>query len=116
MKEALSPWMWTDRPGVGLQIEAVIPQKTPCAEFTMTQGLQPVLQVVGYEPWIQFEPAQWTEMQKDNVKLMAGAKLMWDFISILAEGGQEQQLAKAIINQIENSEAGKPITWPKRTD
>lgn len=114
MKEALSPWLWTDRPGTGFQIEAVIPQKTPCCEFTMTQGLQPVLQLLAYAPWIQFEPEEWTKMQADNVKLMAGAKLMWDFISQLAEGSSEQEIAKSIMNQVQNSEAGKPITWPKR--
>jgi hypothetical protein len=61
--------------GAGWEIHARIPNKVDCAEFTLKDmAFQPILQMrdsfaeeilqvkVGYAPWIQFAPKDWTDM------------------------------------------------------
>lgn len=76
-----------DRPGAGLEIRAFLHEEVPCVEFTLCADRpQVVLQtnrpfqrrdgtwgLVGYEPWIQFEPTKWSEMQKELFQQMVDA-------------------------------------------
>lgn len=49
------------------------------AEFTTKEGYQPILDrserwlTMGIQPWVQFPPLEWTEMQEANAKLIAAA-------------------------------------------
>ena len=66
---------YKDVPGAGKQIYAHINKPVNCAEFTM-KGNHPQCVVVspleesglkfmiGYEPWIQFEPKEWSDMME----------------------------------------------------
>lgn len=65
----VSKLSFKDVVGAGCQIKAHIDQEVPCVEFTikgdceqqiMKSPPDPVL--IGYEPFVQFAPKQWTEM------------------------------------------------------
>ncbi len=92
MNERLTPtsWRWKDVPSAGIQIYAKVPFEANCGEFITKKGFdQPVFQLWSKEPsnitradesfkemmlssaqWIQFEPNNWHEMQKQNAELL----------------------------------------------
>jgi len=58
--------------GSGKQIKAMIGQKVPCVEFTMRGDVaQPITWTpdrpvdICSDPWIQFQPKEWSEMIHD---------------------------------------------------
>jgi hypothetical protein len=67
----------------GCEIHADIPNSVNCLEFSLAPGLQPVVkpserqhlqsQLLGYEPWIQFPPAEWTQMLETIFQEMVDA-------------------------------------------
>ncbi len=83
-------WRWADESGAGIQFYAKVPFEAHCGEFiTKANFDQPVFQLhipnyghvftdkklshemmMGYEQWIQFEPNDWMEMQKQNAELL----------------------------------------------
>ena len=58
------------RAGAGWQIRALIPFPVNCVEATLKATYQPIVQIhdncmescIGYEPWIQFPPEEWSKM------------------------------------------------------
>lgn len=93
-KTAFTPGPWVIGGAYGETIKATIGQATNCVEFTL-RGDSPVtileLQkadcVIACQPWIQFESAQWAEMQKANARLIAASPTMHEYIKKQAEKG-----------------------------
>jgi len=63
--------MYSNISGVGKEIYAMIVREVKCVEFDKLPGPHiimhpraegPMRSVVAYEPWIQFEPKEWSEM------------------------------------------------------
>lgn len=91
MSNKLTPtsWTWADELGAGIQIYANVPFSANCVEFkTKPNFPQPVFtlkiresdafkdeilsqkMMLGYAQWIQFEPSDWAEMQRQNAELL----------------------------------------------
>lgn len=71
---------YRDVPGAGKQIEAFVDQEVPCVEFTMKRDVflpvvhrcsEPLL--VFTEPFIQFSPDNWDDMQAQLFQQMVDA-------------------------------------------
>ena len=64
------------REGAGLEIYGFFTETQDCAEFVMKKGYQQVLQceaILGYEPWVQFEPKKRKEVMSELFKQMVDA-------------------------------------------
>ena len=61
---------YKDVVGAGKQIFAEIDHEVNMVEFTTKKGMQPIVEMVGYAPWIQFEPAEWDKMTDKIFKEM----------------------------------------------
>ena len=60
----VSRLIYRDIPGTGKEIFANVNKNASCVELTLSR-YQPVLQkecIIGYEPWIQFEPKERDDM------------------------------------------------------
>jgi len=73
---------YRDIEGAGKQIRAVIGQPVNCIEFTMKGDVsQSLIQTpkepatIAYEPWIQFEPEEWSDMLE---KIMSELVSLWN--------------------------------------
>lgn len=64
---------YKDVAGAGKQIYADLPSKHNMVEFTTKEGYQPVVEMVAYAPWIQFEPKSWNDMMDRLYKEMVDA-------------------------------------------
>jgi len=71
--------MYMDISGSGKEIQAMIVREVECVEFTKLPGPQvvmhpkaqgPMRSVIGYEPWIQFGPPEWTGMIEETFQQM----------------------------------------------
>lgn len=73
MKHSDLPWTYRDVSGAGLQIYGIVPFNADCAEFITKKGEQLIYKMLAYETWVQFEPAEWDEMQTANAEFIVKA-------------------------------------------
>ncbi len=71
--------MYKNISGAGKEIHAMIVREVNCVEFDKLPGPHiimhpkaqgPMKSIIGYEPWIQFEPPEWTAMIEETFQQM----------------------------------------------
>ena len=110
-KHTPGPWRCRESVGAGIQLMGVIPFQANCAEFTLGKDTeQPIFVLVGYEPWMQFPPKEWNEMQAANALLIEAApKLLEACQHALRDWGVEAR------NKMRDA-IGRATATPKETD